>query len=227
MNWALRLFAGAIDLLQFIFFIVLLGFQFITPVGGAAVGGVTGAIVCWKYSSGVWEGIVNAAACSAGGGLLGGALSFIAGPIGIAIDIAISCTFGVLLILLLWVTGRFSLMPVVAGFTGEMLPGINGFMPGWSILVHRSIQQYKLKQKGAGLAKRSALGVLGSVMGAIPGGRTAAALASPGLSLATHSIGTALAKQPSAPGRVPLQTKNFDGIRPANDNHPRTYAQAA
>ncbi len=141
MNWALRGFAAIIDLLQFIFFIVFLGLSLMTPVGGGVVGGLTGAAICYSASGSVVSGAVNAAYCA----VVGAGIGAFAGPIGIAIDIAISCTFGVLLILLLWVSGRLSFMPVVLGFGVEMLPGLNAFAPGWSLLVHRSIQQYKKK----------------------------------------------------------------------------------
>lgn len=143
MNLLLRGFALVIDILQFLFFVVLLGFQVITPVGGGLVGAAGGAVVCWKLSNGVWEGMYNAGACALGGTLGGAALSALATPIGMAIDVAISSTFGVLLILILWISGRFYFMPVALGFSGEMMPGINGFAPLWSILVHRCIKQYE------------------------------------------------------------------------------------
>jgi len=225
MNAALRIFAGIIDFLQFIFFIALLGLQLMTPIGAGAVGAVTGAVVCWNFSTGVWEGMLNAGACLLGGGALGAGISALAIPIGMAIDVAISATFGILLILLLWVSGRFSFMAVIMGFAGEMMPGINGFAPFWSILVHRCIKEHSLKQKGGGSATQSVLGVLGSVAKVLPGGGAAAAL-TPALSMASRATSTALSANRTTT-RVPLQTKNFDGIRPANDNRPQSYAQAA
>jgi len=224
MNIALRLFAGVIDLLQFIFFITLLAFQFMTPVGGGVAGAVSGAVLCWNLSTGVWESFANAAACAAGGGALGTGLGFIGAPAAIAIDIAISCTFGVLLILLLWVSGRFSLMATLIGFTSEMLPGINGFVPGWSLLVHRCIQQYKKAQKEGTSTSRTSVGILTTAAKLVPalGGGTAAAL------LRKAPAAAPSAKEPSEKSnRIPLQTRNFDGIRPANDNRPQSYAQAA
>ncbi len=224
MNLALRLFAGVIDLLQFIFFITLLAFQFITPVGGGISGAAAGAYLCYNASSGVLEGIMSAIACAAGGGLAGGFLSAFALPVGIAIDIAISCTFGVLLILALWVTGRFSFIAVAMGFSSEMLPGVNAFVPGWSILVHRCIQDYTLKQSGVGLAKRSILSIIGGAAKIVPGAGTALTLTK---TLSTASRGSSAILPQQSRGRVPLQTKNFDGIRPANDNRPQRYAQVA
>lgn len=197
-----------------------------TPVGGGITGAVTGAVLCYNASSGVFEGITNAITCAAGGGLLGGGLSFIAAPAGIAIDIAISCTFGVLLILMLWVSGRFSFMAVVMGFGSEMLPGLNAFVPGWSLLVHRCIQQYKKEQKESGSGSRASLHFLVNAAKMVPlaGGGTAAALVRrmPATAPASNS-----SESQQTSNRVPLQTRNFDGIRPANDNHPQPYAQAA
>ncbi len=214
----MRLLAGIIDLLQFIFFIVLLAFQFITPYGGAAVGGVSGAVLCWNLSSGVWESIANAALCAAGGGVLGGGLSLVAAPAGIVIDIALSCTFGVLLICFLWASGRFSLMAVMIGFTGEMLPGINGFVPAWSLLVHRCIHQYKTAQKQGVSTSRTSFSILGTAAKLVPalGGGTAAALVR-----AAPTIASVQAQAKSLPDRIAtLPTKNFDGIRrPAPISH--------
>ena len=224
MNLALRLFAGIIDLLQFIFFIVLLAFQFMTPVGGGITGAATGAYVCWSMSGGIMEGIANAAACAAGGGILGAGFSTFAIPAGIAIDIALSGTFGVLLLFTLWVTGRFSFMAIVAGFTGEMLPGINAFIPGWSLLVHRSIKAYKRKQALKEARGSSKLVSALSIASMVPGAGAALRAARPALPAAP--ITPRAAAQPTT-ARIPLQTRNFDGIKPANDNHPRPYAQAA
>lgn len=223
MNVALRIFAGVIDLLQLIFFIVLVTFQFITPVGGGIAGGVSGAVLCWNLSTGFWDSVVNAATCLAGGGLVGAGLSFIAGPMGIAIDIAISCTFGFLLILALWATGRFSMMAVVMGFGAEMLPGIDAFVPGWSILVHRCIQHYKQTQAQGG-AKRPKLSWALDAASLIPGVGEALTAARPVVAAASVATRAASAVQQNSAPRVPLQTRNFDGIRPAGA---KSYAQTA
>jgi len=224
MNALLRICAGIIDLLQFIFFVALLAFQAMTPIGGAAVGGVTGAVICWNMSDGVVNGLMAAAACFSGGGAAGGILSAIAIPLGIVIDITISSTFGVLLILLLWVTGRFYFMPVAMGFAGEMMPGINGFAPFWSILVHRCIQKYKKDNKHAA-TKSATFNYVNNESTDRAGAYVDAQR------LARNRFITQ--QQPKdvaepTPTRVPLQTRNFDGIRAANDNTPRTiYAKAA
>lgn len=223
MNVTLRIFAGFIDLLQFVFFVVFLAFQVMTPYGGAAIGGVTGAYVCWSMSDGIVNGIVNGAACALGIGAVGGIVSAIATPVGMAIDVAISATFGTLLLLSMWVTGRFYLMPVALGFSGELLPGINAFVPGWSLLVHRCIQQHAMQEQGVGRAGR-ALSLLGSMGSVVPGTAVATKALKPALAAATMAA-QALPSRDTQ-GRTPL--KNFEGIRPANDNAPRTsYAKAA
>lgn len=227
MNLALRLFAGIIDFLQFIFFIVLLAFQFITPYGGAAVGGIAGATLCWNASSGMFEGIMNAAACFALGGAAGGLLSAIAAPAGIAIDIAISCTFGFLLILFLWTSGRFSLMAVLIGFSSEALPAVNAFVPGWSLLVHRCIHQYNAAKKEGIPTSRTSPSILMTATKLVPalGGGAAAALARRLPSVVSAGSAT---KEPSVQGsRVPLRTSNFDGIRPSNSIRTEPYAHSA
>lgn len=224
MNLLLRICAGFIDLLQFIFFLVFLAFQVITPYGGAAVGGLTGAYICWNMSSGIVSGIMAGAACAFGGGAVGGAISALAVPIGMVIDVAISATFGTLLLLLLWVTGRFYFMPVALGFAGELLPGVNAFVPGWSLLVHRCIQQHN--QEKQGVHTGGVFGVVGTVVSMVPGGRVANMALKPALAGAAAMSGAA--SESPRTGRTPLQTKNFDGIRAANDNTPRTtYAKAA
>lgn len=223
MNLLLRLCAGIIDLLQFIFFMVFLAFQVMTPYGGAALGGLTGAGICWNMSSGVFEGAWNAAVCALGGAAAGGIVSAIATPLGMAIDVAISATFGVLLILLLFVTGRFYLMPIAMGFAGEMMPGLNGFAPFWSILVHRCIQQYEQEKSGQ---KSSMSGSALKLATMIPGVGGVAKVAAPVISVAAHAAQAA--NSPQTNTRTPFTSKNFDGIRPANDNTPRTiYAKAA
>jgi hypothetical protein len=117
-------------------------------------------------------------------------------------------------------------MAVAMGFTSEMLPGLNAFVPGWSLLVHRSIQQYKKKQKGEGSSARTAGSFLLGAAKMVPlgGGGTAAALArrAPAANPVPANLGSA-----QASSRVPLQTRNFDGIRAANGNRPQSYAQAA
>lgn len=228
MNWALRGLAGIMDVLQFLFFVALLALQAMTPVGGGLAGAATGAAVCWKLSNGVWEGITNAASCALAGGVGGAAISALATPIGIAIDMAISSTFGVLLIALLWVSGRLYLIPAIFGFVGEMTPGLNAFVPAWSLLVHRCIRQYEEEQrhgKASGASRLlSGLAMAAGATKLVPG--IAPALAAAG---AARAVLPEPEREPAIdnqPSRIPLQTRAFDGIRPANDNTP-TYAKAA
>lgn len=214
----MRLLAGIIDLLQFLLLVVLAAFQFMTPVGGGISGAAAGAYFCYNATSGAVSAVLEGLKCAVGGGLVGAGLSAFALPLGIAVDIAISGTFGVLLILLLWVSGRFSLMAVMIGFTGEMLPGINGFVPAWSLLVHRCIHQYKTAQKQGVSTSRTSFSILGTAAKLVPalGGGTAAALVR-----AAPTIASVQAQAKSLPDRIAtLPTKNFDGIRrPAPISH--------
>lgn len=152
MNLALRIFAAVIDILQFLFFVALLAFQAMTPIGGGVAGAAAGAYLCWNMSSGVWEGVVNATTCALGGGAAASIISAFATPIGMAIDVALTATFGVVLLCLMFVSGRFYFMTVVIGFAAEMMPGVNGFAPAWSIMVHRCISQYNQEQKQSAAA---------------------------------------------------------------------------
>ena len=179
----------------------------------------------FSASSGVISGVLEGLKCAVGGGLVGAGLSAFALPVGIAIDIAISGTFGVLLILLLWVSGRFSLMAVLIGFTSEMLPGINAFSPGWSILVHNCIKNYNQRLAAGGIGKHSKLMGAFDVASMVPGAGAALTAVRPAMAVATRAA-NAVQSAPT-PTRIPLQTKNFDGIRPANDNRPQRYAQVA
>ncbi|MDB5225649.1 MAG: hypothetical protein JWL87_601 [Candidatus Adlerbacteria bacterium] len=185
-----------------------------TPMGGGLTGAATGAYFCYNATSGVISGLLEGFKCAVGGGIVGAGLSAIAIPAGMAIDIAISCTFGVLLILMLWVSGRFSLMAVVMGFSSEMLPGVNAFVPGWSILVHRCIKTYNQTQASGGTGRSKLMTAL-NVASIIPGVGTALAAVKPIVYMATHTASAT----PSNPVHIPLQTRNFDGIRAAaNDN---------
>lgn len=142
MNIFLRLFAGLIDALQFLFLAAFIVLQALTPVGGAAAGGVTGAVVCWNLSTGFFEGIVSAAKCAAGGGLAGLALSTFATPLGMAIDVVISVSLGGALIIGLASRGMFYPDLILKNMVGEVLP-VFAFLPFWSYLVHASIKRHK------------------------------------------------------------------------------------
>jgi hypothetical protein len=225
MNLALRLFAGAIDFLQFMFLVVLAGFQFITPVGGGVTGAAAGAYLCYNATSGAVSGLLEGLKCAVGGGIVGAGLSAFALPAGIAIDIAISTTFGFLLICFLWASGRFSLMPVIIGFTGEMLPMVNGFVPAWSLLVHRCIHQYNLEQRKGAEHTRTSFGILSTAARLVPfsGGGTAAALIRNVPNAPSNTSPFNTPKERESINRVLLPTKNFDGIRhPANTPHEAT-----
>ncbi|HEY4501897.1 MAG TPA: hypothetical protein VJJ20_02425 [Candidatus Paceibacterota bacterium] len=207
MNIALRGFAALIDLLQFLFFIVFLGLATLTPVGGGAVGGIAGATICWNASGNVVSGAINAAYCA----VVGAGVGALAGPIGIVIDVAISSTFGVLLIIALALSGRFSLFPVTLGFIGEMTPGVNAFVPAWSILVHRCIKQYKKSHKGAATTQNAfsiITGTLGAGAPSLPGMATQRAQ-----NRYAPAGTTSAAASPMASRALLRQAKSFDGIR--------------
>ncbi|HEV7449074.1 MAG TPA: hypothetical protein VGP13_00855 [Candidatus Paceibacterota bacterium] len=228
MNIALRLFAGFIDLLQFLFFVVFLAFQVLTPAGGAATAGAAGAILCWNLSSGAWQSAVNAASCLVGGGVLGFGMGALGGPIGIAVDTAISCTFGLLLIICLALSGRLRFMPLLFSFTGEMTPVVNAFVPAWSILVHRCIKAHDQKL-GTKATARSVLSFITGGSSAAFGIPAMAGLAAQIVAPRGKAFEDAKKKGAETPLRVPLISKSFDGIRkPANDNvQQKPYAQAA
>jgi hypothetical protein len=216
MNWVLRGFAAIIDLLQFLFFILFLGLAAMTPIGGGIVGGTAGATICYNASGNIVSGAVNAVYCA----VVGAGIGTFAAPIGIVIDTALSCTFGVLLIFLLWVSGRFSFMAVMAGFGSEMLPGLNAFMPGWSLLVHRSIQQYKKVHTTA--TPRTFAFLKESYSATMPKIREVAN------TRAENRYANAPQSAREIVDHVRTPLKQFaDGIRPANNVHTEPYAHTA
>jgi hypothetical protein len=212
MNILLRGFAGIIDLLQFLFFIVFLGLAAMTPVGGGAVGGVTGATICYNASGNVISGAVNAAYCA----VVGAGIGAFAAPIGIVVDTAISCTLGVLLILALAITGRFALFPVIFAFTSELIPGVNAFSPAWSILVHRCIKAHNRK---VGTKSKSSVS---SALGFITGAATPLQINVARQVLQPRQRALDHASTTSTKAATNLITKNFDGIR-----RPDSHAQTA
>ena len=90
--------------------------------------------------------------------------------------------------------------------------------------VPNSLSLDKLKKQGVGLAKRAMLGIAGSMKSLVPGSGIAAVALKPALSATVKAVGAATIP-PRDAGRVPL--RNFDGIRPVNDNRPQKYAKAA
>lgn len=161
MNISLRIFAGLIDFLQFMFFIVFFALQAITPVGGGVAGGAAAAYFCWNASTGVLSGLIAAGKCAVGGVVVGGVLSAFAGPIGMVIDFTLSVALGGALLLGLAYAGMFYFDIVLVGSLGELLPIFN-FLPFWSNMVHRSIKR-KNQLEGSGG------GVLSTVMQLAPG----------------------------------------------------------
>jgi hypothetical protein len=222
MNVLLRAYAAILDLLQLLFFVVLLTFQVMTPLGGAATGGVSAAVLCWNLSSGAWSSVVNAASCLAGGGLLGAGLGALGGPIGIAIDITLSCTFGLLLVIMLAVSGRLSFFPLIFTFVGETAPVLNAFIPAWSILVHRCIKAHKAK----GSPKVSASSVVSLLASGGAGALRPPTTAFAG-QVAERRYGDFKKADETKTGRAAtaLVQRNFDGIRPSDTKRP--HAQTA
>lgn len=150
---ALLVFAVLIDLMQagisagFLLLGTMLG-----TTGGAVGGAIFGQNVC------SWAGETVASWCmgvgAAAGGFFGSAanvpLAAVGVPLGIglgfAASVCISFTFGLLLIIFLWRSGMFYPSYVLTVFVGEAIPGID-IVPGWTLLVIRSIMTKSAKEK--------------------------------------------------------------------------------
>src|SRR3989338_6965104 len=145
MRYLALLIAVLLDGLQILLGLGFAAMQFITPAGGAAVGAGAGLSWCWQSSSGIWA-LLDAAKCVAAGGVIGGALSAFAIPIGAAVDVALSLTIGGGIIMLLAFDGAFYTSTVIKGFLAEAAPFLN-ILPVWTGMVYRCIQRKKQEEQ--------------------------------------------------------------------------------
>lgn len=224
MNWALRIFAAAVDFFQFLIFVVFAALQFITPIGGAAAGGVGAARYCWSASEGIISGAYAAAKCALYGAGAGGVLSAFAIPIGMAIDVLLTMTFGAAIILGLAVAGKFHAQTVIASFLGETIPLVN-WLPFWSIMVHRCIAQSEAGEESGGMFSTA----FKFATGASTGGAASLAGAATGMARTRYQGAPQQAQKDQPVSRAPALLNRIpsDVRRPANDNTPQSYANAA
>lgn len=222
MNWALRLFAGTIDFLQLMVFVSFTALQFITPIGGAAAGGLAGAGYCWYSSSGVVSGALNAIWCGLGGAAGGAVLSTFAIPVGMAVNFAIGVVFGAALIIGIASAGKFNLGIILTSFIGETIPLIN-FLPFWSIMVHRCIAASKDQGASSSGMLSVAMGfVTAPAQGPIGLVATAAKVAKAGFEQKAAAAQQAPKERPSL-----MRFADITPPRAANDNAPQRYANVA
>lgn len=141
------LFALCIDGLQ-----ALMSFAFLamgsamtaaTPIGGAIIGCTIGAATA--------TGVVATATNCVKGALIGAVASPAGAPLGIAIgmgvNICISLTFGVMLVLALAYCGMFYPGKLAGGMFFEIIPGLDA-IPGWTTMTITCVLQ-KMKEDGA------------------------------------------------------------------------------
>jgi hypothetical protein len=152
MRYALLIPALILDGLQAMFALIFLALQAITPVGAGAGAGIGAAAFCWKNSSGVIDGAINAVACGVGGAGVGAALSALATPIGMAIDVTLSIVVGGTLIMALAMSGMFYPGVILSAFMGEVVPFFN-VLPFWTAMTWRCIQLKKKKEEAKGIKK--------------------------------------------------------------------------
>lgn len=143
MKYTLLIPAIILDFVQFMLGMIFIALQFMTPVGGAVAGGLTGALYCWNTSTGIISGVLSAAQCGLYGTVLGTALTTFATPLGAAIDVALSITVGGGILLLLGFNGMFYPQIVVQRALGEIMPFFS-FLPIWTNLVWACLRE---KQK--------------------------------------------------------------------------------
>lgn len=207
------------------FFAVFLALQGVTPIGGGVGGALTGAVVCWNATSGVWA-IVEAVKCALGGGIIGAGLNAFAVPLGIVIDYALSIVFGTPLILMLAMSGMFYPGAIIKGFLGESIPILN-FLPFWSIMVHVCITRKK-QESGESVGLMSSLLLLTTQTPAQRVSSATAVAERVGGRLSTQRYNEVSESQP-APTRERVPLKNFSDIRPSQkpDDTYQNYANAA
>lgn len=222
MRYFLLVPALILDSIQMLAMAAFFALQFATPLGAAVGGGLGGALLCYNLSTGIWEGIKNAAACAFGGAVVG-AFSI---PIGVVIVNALSLTAGVIILIGLATSGMFYTRIVVSRFLFEAAPFF-GFLPMWTNMVWASIKQKEREE--AGETETGGLGSFGGkILGAaslmVPGGPlTKGAVHVAQRRYAVHSAPAEASAERSAPAR-------FTDVRPkapANDNAPQPYANAA
>ncbi len=152
----LILFALFVDGLQavlsFAFFTLGMALTAATPLGAAAAG-CGGA---YAASSNAASGAINCAE----GAVAGAGLSFVGAPLGMvmgmASDVCVSLTFGLMLLLTLSLCGLFYPSKLFGGGLFEILPGLS-VLPGWTLMTVLCILQ---KRKEAGALAGSTAGAL-------------------------------------------------------------------
>lgn len=227
MKYALLIPAIILDILQFLLFWVFWAIEALTPVGGGVTGAAAGAYLCYNASTGVVSGVLSGLKCAVGGALVGAGVATVAGPLGMVLDTALSLTIGGAILVFMALEGMFYFDIIIPSFMGEALPLLN-FLPFWTIMVWRCISR---KRSGGassqGMGKGLVSGLATAAVGIIGGGAAAQLGVGAVASMARRAM-PAIAPAPAQqPAHVVLQTKNFDGIRAANDNAPKPYAQAA
>ncbi len=140
--------------------------------------------------------------------------------IGLALTFCINITMGSGLVLLLALNGMYHPKWGPAGLIGGLIPGLD-FLPFWLGIVIAGIAQDMSKEKGligaaAGMVVAGTSVASGNVTGAVKG----VAKALPAVRQVTAAEAPADENRAEQQTRTPstLQTKNFDGIRAANDN---------
>ncbi len=209
-----------------------LGVSIVAAFPGTFAGGAAGCLAAQKFVSG-------SVSCAIGGFILGtlGSFGNVAAPItipigiviGFAVDVCLSLTLGIFLIGMLYVCKMFYPGYVTAVFIGEALPGFD-ILPGWTLLAVRSVLK-KSAEEGSGIASLAS-GVGSAILS--PGSPTSGlGTVARGISnmkniTSTLQSNSATNNTEETPSRIPstLQTKNFDGIKPANDNL-KPYVQKA
>jgi hypothetical protein len=146
--------------------------------------------------------------------------------LGFAINICISLTLGSMLITFLWIYGMRYPGLVMGVFIGEAIPGFND-LPGWTLLAVRSVIRKAAEEKKgvASLAAGVASAILSPTSAATGLGKVAQGIST--IKTANREMREPASTVERPQQRSPAALKSFDGIRPANDNLPHSYAQAA
>ena len=156
------------------------------------------------------------------GWFVGPAVQSVGLVLGMVISMCLSITMGGALMVALALNGMFYWSKLIPAFA-ELIPGINNG-PVWTIVVVRCMMKNYKDEHGVSMfgRKKTAISADGQDQ---PKRFSPTAVAARYVRRKQAAILAPIKEKQDRP--APAALKNFDGIRPANDNRPQPYAQAA
>lgn len=226
----LLMMALLVDGLQFVLgwmaFVIGLGLQALTPIGGGVAGAGAGAYFCWDSTLGVWTAALASAKCAVAGGALGAASSAFGVPFGTALgfglEIVVSITMGGALILALVFNGMYYKTRIFGNVLIEMMPGVS-IIPAWTFMVILCILRERAEEgklEGKASSNLAKMVAPGTALGTAVGGLKMAQQQKVNAMQREGVLTEGTYKQQRVNTRVQLNTdlRNVDGIKPAAIN---------